>query len=164
LPDATKAELLRDNEAIEVQKSLVLQLENQLNVAKSALAEQKVRADALGRQLEVLKAGIDKAKGFVDQSDPLSIASFNSRVAKYDDLLSQVREQWKRTNALDEPFNDLVNKLNAQNLLVNQMVNAYNAKLKRVGYEAESKCGPAIEASGCLSPPASSAGAQVPVP
>ena len=55
-------------------------------------------------------------------------------MAAYDELLKQVREQWKKANALDEPFNDLVTKASAQYHLVNQMVDAYNAKIRQIGH------------------------------
>jgi len=134
VPSAAMAELQQDSAAIEVQESLASQLENQLDEAKSALADQKARAGALEHQLDLLKEQIDQARPFVDHNDSLSVFSFNSRLERYNDLLRQVRGQWKNANDLDEPFNDLVNKVNAQNQLVHQMVDAYNAKLRRIGY------------------------------
>jgi hypothetical protein len=134
VPSSANAELERDSAAIEVQKSLAHQLENQFNEAKSALADKKARADALERELDALKEQIDQAQPYVDNSDSTSVANFNSRVDRYNGLLRQVREQRRSANALVEPFNDLVDKVNAQNHLVNEMVDAYNAKLSRAGH------------------------------
>jgi hypothetical protein len=134
VPTEAMTELQQDSAAIEVQKSIARQLENQLNEAKSALADQKARAEALQHQLDLLKKQLDKARQFVDPNDSLSVFNFSSQVEKYNDQLRQVQGQWKNANALGGLFNDLVNKVNAQNHIVNEMVDAYNAKLRRVGY------------------------------
>jgi uncharacterized phage infection (PIP) family protein YhgE len=134
VPLAVLAELQQELAAIEVQKSLARQLESQLNDAKSARAERKAQADALKHQLDALKEQIDQARSHLDKNDGASVFEFNSRVEAYDESLAEIREQWKQANALDEPFNDLVTKLNAQYHLVNQMVEAYNAKVRQIGH------------------------------
>ena len=146
VPLAALADLQQDSAAIEVQMSLVRQLENQLNEATSARADRKARQHQLdllieqidqGRRLHdgtlsVSKNDIDEHSGSYrpqsfDQSD------FNGLVESYNHLLEQVREERKNAPALDESFNELVNKVNAQRHLANQMVDAYNAKLRRLG-------------------------------
>jgi soluble cytochrome b562 len=134
VPLAVLAELQQELAAIEVQKSLARQLESQLNDAKSARAERKAQADALKHQLDALKEQIDQARSHLDKNDGASVFEFNSRVEAYDESLAEIREQWKQANALDEPFNDLVTKLKAQYHLVNQMVEAYNAKVRQIGH------------------------------
>ena len=139
VPPAALADLQQDSAAIEVQRSLAHQLENQLNDATSARADRKARADALEHQLDLLKEQIEQAERKIDQGErlheysPIEHSDFNSRFESYNQLLRQIREQRKNATALDEPFNELVNKVNAQRHLVNQMVDAYNAKLRRVG-------------------------------
>jgi uncharacterized protein YhaN len=138
VPKSALPELQQDNDAIEVQKNLARQLENQLDEAKSALAEQKTRAEALEHQLNALKEQLDQARSRLDNTDAPSVFKFNTLVKAYDEFLKQVREQWKKANALDEPFNDLVTKVNAQNHLVNQMVDAYYAKVRQMAIEMPS--------------------------
>jgi hypothetical protein len=146
VPHTALADLQQDSAAIEVQMSLVRQLENQLNEATSARADRKARERQLNLLIEqideritlhdmsmsVTKGDINEHSGSYrprafDQSD------FNRWVESYNHLLRQVREDRKNATALDESFNELVNKVNAQRHLVNQMVDAYNAKLRRVG-------------------------------
>lgn len=134
VPIAVLAELQQESAEIEVQKHLARQLESQLEEARSALAEQKARAEVLEQQLNSLKQGIDQARSHLDASDGNSVFQFNNRVAAYDQYLKQVREQWKKANALDEPFNDLATKIDAQYHLVNQMVDAYNEKIRQIGH------------------------------
>jgi len=134
VPSDESAELESDSAAIEIQKNLALQLENQFKEAKSVLADQDARADALEHQLDMLNAQIDQERPFVDNSDATAITSFNSLVTRYNSLLRRAREQRNRANALVDQFNALVGRVNAQNHLVNQMVDAYNEKLRRLGH------------------------------
>ena len=134
VPKSALPELQQDNAAIEAQRRLATRLASQLHEAQDALAEQKTRAEALAHQLNALKQKLDQARSHLDNSDGTSVFEFNSRVEAYDDLLKQVREEWKKANALDEPFNDLATKVDAQNHLVNQLVDAYNAKVRRIGH------------------------------
>jgi len=150
VPHAALADLQQDSAAIEVQMSLARQLQNQLNEATSARADRKARADALQHQLDLLVEQIDT--GITLHNQTLSVAmgdigegggpyrprafdqsDFDRQIETYNHLRSQVREERKNATALDEPFNDLVNKVNAQRHLVNQLIDAYNAKLRSLG-------------------------------
>jgi hypothetical protein len=126
--------LEQDSAAVEVQKTLARQLENQLRDANRQLEDQKARADDLQQQLDTTEAEVNQARPFVDASDPASVNGFNQRVDGYNRLLHRYRGERKKANALVEPYNELVDKVNAQNHLVNQMVDAYNEKLQRVGH------------------------------
>jgi hypothetical protein len=134
VPIAVLVELQQELAAIEVQKSLHRQLENQLDEANSARSEQKARAGALKHQLDLLSVQIDQARSRLDKRDGSAVLDLNIRVEAYDELLKQTREVWGKANALDEPFNDLVTKFNAQYQLVNQMVDAYNAKIRQISH------------------------------
>jgi chromosome segregation ATPase len=139
VPSSALPELQQDNAAIEVQKRVAIQLASQLKEAKDALAEQKTRAETLENQLSALKEQLDHARSRLDNTDAPSVFKFNTLVKAYDESLKQVREQWNKANALDEPVNDLVTKVNAQNHLVSQMVDAYYAKVRQMAIETSSR-------------------------
>jgi hypothetical protein len=134
VPSYASAELDRDSAAIELQKSLARQIDNELSSSKAAIEDQTARADAMEQQVESLKAQIDQEEPFVDNSDSLAVANYNGKVSRYNNAVRQARAQRNRANAMVDPFNSLVSRANAQNRLVNQMVDSYNEKLRRVGH------------------------------
>ena len=126
--------------------SLARQLEHQLNEATSARADRKAREQQLALLKEQIDEGVDLhnmslsvTKGDIDEHSgsyrprAFDQSDYNRKVETYNHLLRQVLEERKNATALDESFNELVNKANAQRHLVNQMVDAYNAKLRRLG-------------------------------
>jgi hypothetical protein len=145
VPLAALADLQQDSAAIEVQMSLVRQLQNQLDEAASARADRTAREQQLdlliekiderinahGMSMSVTKGDINEHSGSYrprafDQSD------FYRWVESYNHLRGQVREDRKNAPALDKSFKELVNNVNTQRHLANQMVDAYNAKLRRL--------------------------------
>jgi uncharacterized protein involved in exopolysaccharide biosynthesis len=146
VPHAALADLQQDSAAIEVQMSLARQLEKQLSEATSVRADWKAREHQLAVLIQQIDDGINVhnmsmsvTKGDMNEHSgsyrprAFDQSDFNHQVETYNHLLSQVRKDRKNATAQDESFNELVNKVNAQRHLVNQMVDAYNAKLMRLG-------------------------------
>ena len=75
-----------------------------------AIDDEKAKAERMASQLEALSRDIERSKLYLDRTSQISIDEFNSKV---------------------DSHNALVGKVRAQNRLVNQMVENYNAKLRK---------------------------------
>ncbi len=131
VPGHMVGELHRQLADITIQKQRSHQLEREYDEAQKTLREKTSTAEALEFQVHALREQLDRAKPFVDQSDPASLAAFNSSVDQYNALLRRARARRAAANELVDPFNALAERVNAQNREVNQMVDAYNNKLAR---------------------------------
>jgi hypothetical protein len=75
-----------------------------------AIDDEKANAERMASQLEALSRDIERSKLYLDRTSQIAIDEFNSKV---------------------DSHNALVGKVRAQNRLVNQMVENYNAKLRK---------------------------------
>jgi hypothetical protein len=84
----------------------------ELDRDRNAIVAAKAEAASLTQRLDDLSREIDRERLFLDETSQFAVDTFNRKVSRYNSLLEDVR---------------------SQNGRVNQMVDAYNDKLRRYG-------------------------------
>ena len=133
VPSYISSELDKDKRAIESEKTKAAALENRLGIAKQTVESEKAKAEELDGQSENLKAQVDRARIYLDQTSQAAVDDFNRKVNRSNAMLGNMRTQSASVNHAVDTHNALLEQVRSQNRVVNQMVDDYNAKLRRSG-------------------------------
>ena len=133
VPSYVSSELDKDKRVIESEKTKAAALENRLGIAKQTVESEKAKAEELDGQFESLKAQVDRARIYLDQTSQAAVDDFNRKVNRSNAMLGNMRTQSASVNHAVDTHNALLEQVRSQNRVVNQMVDDYNAKLRRSG-------------------------------
>jgi uncharacterized coiled-coil DUF342 family protein len=128
---APVSELQKDREAIDAGKAKVAELRTQIETRGKAIEQEKTDIQALEGEVNLNSEEMKKLKK--QASSGGSAQKYNEGAAKHN---LKAQEVIDRRKALDESiaqYNELVGQLRTETKVVNDLVIAYNEKLKRKG-------------------------------
>jgi hypothetical protein len=130
-PSSMTADFDRDSQTIEVEKAKARQLEEKLGSVKHVLDSKRAKYDALNARAQALSNQIENNRNTVDATNSGAVDEFNRQVSEYDAIVRRARNETVAANDMVRPYNDLVDAVHAQEQVVDQLVVAYNAKVRR---------------------------------
>lgn len=125
------AELDRDKQAINAEKTKAARIEALLEASKTEVEAKKAEVDELDSALDTLSRQIERDRIYLDRTSQFEIDSFNLKVNRYNAALRNRKAEVQVFNEMVETHNTIVQQLKTQNRLVNQMVDNYNTKLQQ---------------------------------
>ncbi len=128
-----KSDLEKDNQAIEIERTIANALEGRLEKSAAALESEKAKSKEWQRQLDNLGKEVDKARIYLDNTSQAEVNEFNRKVNRYNTARENMQIENQTVNKMIDGYNELLDKLQTQNRVVNRLVDAYNAKLHLYG-------------------------------
>jgi chromosome segregation ATPase len=134
VPHTLSAELEKDRQVIETEKATAAEINMQLQSAKQSLDTEAAAVASQEASVEAMRKDIDATQRRIVTTDTIEVQRFNRRVKEFNVLASEAIEKRTDLNASIEQYNELAKKSQTQVTLVNQLAEAYNAKLLRNGH------------------------------
>jgi hypothetical protein len=133
IPHAMAAELEKDRLAIEAEKVTAAEIKLELQNAKQMLDAESAEVAAQEAAVEAMRKDLDAYQRRIATTDTYEVQRFNRKANEYNVLVNDAGEKRSHRNALIQKYNELATRSQAQAALVNQLAEAYNAKLLRNG-------------------------------